>query len=174
MMGELSSPFTTFLLCMYKKVSFHNYRICHFLALSLFMRSSVPLFLSVFFVSDFILLCICFLVSLCSPPRRPVPFLDHHTHPPFGPFPSLLQRLAPPITTHEYPVLFHLHLRSPSPVLPTLHPHSPTHTLTVFTTQFSPFPSQTHTTAPLSSLSPSTLTSNSLHQPHWDPNTRDQ
>ena len=30
-----------------------------------------------------------------------------------------------PTTTHEYPVLFHLHLLSSSPVLPTLHPHSP-------------------------------------------------
>ena len=126
MMGELSSPFTTFLLSTYKKVSFHNYRLCHFLALSLFMRSSVPLFLSVF-----ILLCICFLIYFTLPCGVLFP-------------PVLLQRLAPPITTHEYPVLFHLHLRSPSPVLPTLHPHSPTHTLTVFTTQFSPFPSQTH------------------------------
>ena len=29
-----------------------------------------------------------------------------------------------PTATHEYPVLFHLHLRSPSRVLPTLQPHS--------------------------------------------------
>ena len=87
----------------------------------------------------------------------------------------------PPTTTHKYPILFHLDHRSPSPVLPTLQPHSPTHTITEFITQFSPFPSQAHTPhhlfppspspslPPSLSLSPSTTTSHSLHQLHWDP-----
>ena len=50
----------------------------------------------------------------------------------------------PPTTTHEHLVLFHLHLCPPSPVLLALQPHPPTHTITVFTTQYSPFPSQAH------------------------------
>ena len=50
--------------------------------------------------------------------------------------------------------------------------HSHNHSI-YNTIQSFPF-TGTHNTAPLSSLSPSTPTSNSLHQPQWDPNTRDK
>ena len=132
------------------------------------MSFSSP-FIFTFFL--FMLLCICFAISLHSslPPSHTtlIDLMNLSLH-----FTTTARGSLPQPHTYVHPVLFHLHLRSPSPVLPTLHPHSPTHTITVFTTQFSPFPSQTHTTAPLSSLSPSTLPSNFLHQPHWDPNTR--
>ena len=103
MMGELSSPFTTFLLSTYKKVSFHNYRLCHFLALSLFMRSSVPLFLSVFFCIWFYLFLNFTLLSPAA--SRSLSRSSHASN--FWPFPCTTTALAPPITTHEYPVLFH-------------------------------------------------------------------
>ena len=67
------------------------------------------------------------------------------------PFPSTTR--ARGSLTHEYPVLFLWHLRSPSPVLLTLQPHFLTHTMTVFTTQYSLLPSQTHTPSHLFPLS---------------------
>ena len=52
-------------------------------------------------------------------------------------------------------------------------PHSHTHSIHN-TIQFNPFPSQAHTTLHLFPPSPSTPISNSPHQPHWDPNTREK
>ena len=66
----------------------------------------------------------------------------------------------PPTTTQEHPVLFQLHLLPPSPVPPTLQLHPPTQTITVFTTLYSHFPSQTHTPP---HLSPKQVTSIPAH-----------
>ena len=80
----------------------------------------------------------------------------------------------------HYMVPFHNHTQIPYFIpLEPLFPFScSTHTPATFpnshnhrihnTIQSFPF-TGTHTTPPLSSLSPSTPTSHSLHQPHWDP-----
>ena len=87
------------------------------------------------------------------------------TYSPYGPFPLLLQRVVPSHNHTQIPCFISL-----TPLFPfSCSTYTPTDTFTVFTSQ-----AHSHTTAPLSSLSPSTPTSHFLHQPHWDPNTRDK
>ena len=145
------------------------------LALSPSTTSYSSPFIFVFYpFHRFMLLCIRFAISIHSPPRFFAPSLTHLTYRPYDPLPSLQQRV----------VSSHNHTRIPcfiSFTPPFLFPCStytpstfPTHTITVFTTQSQylqhnsvlSLHRHTHTTAPLSSLTPSTPTYNSLHQPH--------
>ena len=66
--------------------------------------------------------------------------------------------------------------RSSIPPMVRPIPHSLNHIIHSITsfTAFIPSPLLAHTTAPLSSRSPSTPISNYQHPPHWDPNTRDK
>ena len=74
-----------------------------------------------------------------SPPRFLAPSLTHRTYQPYDPLPSLLQRVF---------------LRPPSPVLPTLRPHSLSTHFKAFTTLFTPSLSQTHPPSHLFPLPP--------------------
>ena len=100
------------------------------------------------------LICFCFTFSFHSPPRVYALSFAHRTS-----------------TTTERGFLSQLHTNTLFyilliPLFPCLcstytWTTFPTHTITVFTTQFSPFPSEAHnSTAPLPSFSPSTPTSN--------------
>ena len=94
----------------------------------------------VFVVVVFCYCCVCFAVSLRSPPWFLAPSLTHHMYQNYGPLPSLLQCVFPSTTTHEYPVLFHLHHPFPcsTATFPT-HSHRHTHHHTSF---LSPLPHQ--------------------------------
>ena len=119
------------------------------------------------------LLCILFIISI-----HPFPLFLSTLPPP--PFPGTLHVSTflpfPSTNTERVSLLWHLRPPSPVPVLVTLQPHSLTHTIAVFTTEYSPLIpiTGTHTTTTLSSLSPSTPTSQYLHQPQWDPNIPDK
>ena len=105
-----------------------------------------------------ILLCIPSAICIHSTPQIFAPFLTHHTYWSYDFFPSLLQCLVPSHNSVPLP-LSHLH----SIHIPHSHNHSIYNTIQSF-----PF-TGTPNTAPFPSPSPSTLTSNSLHQLHWIP-----
>ena len=109
------------------------------------MSYSSPSIFVFYLFHGFMLLCICFTISLHSPARFLAPFLAHR---PYGPFPLLLQRVVPPNSHTQIPCF--IPLASPFPFscstyTPATFTVFTTHTITVFTTQYSPCPSQTHT-----------------------------
>ena len=82
------------------------------------------LFIFLFYLSHgFVLLCICFAIALhCTLPHgfshiARINLMTLYLH--------YNSAWFPPTTTHKYPVLLHLHLRSTSPVLSTFQSHSP-------------------------------------------------
>ena len=124
----------------------------------------VALFLFILFLfHGFMLLCICFIIWLHSPPQYLAPSLTHHTYKHFCPFPLLLQCMFPPYNHTRIPCFIPLAPLFPFPCLPNSShiPHSHNHSI-YNTIQSFPF-TGTHNTAPFSSLSPSTPTSHSLH-----------
>ena len=134
------------------------------------MSYSSP-FIFIFYPFHGFMLCVRFAIFIHSPPQFFAPSLAHHTYRPYDPFPSLLRRVVPSHNHTRTPCFIPLAPPFPFPYSTYTPSTFPTHTITVFTTQFSPFPSQAHTTP---HLFPSAPISNSLHQPHWDPNTRDK
>ena len=115
--------------------------LLHFARVYLISYSSP--FIFVFYPSlGFMLLCILSAISIHSPPRIVAPSLTYRTYLPTLSFPYYSAWL-PPTTTYVHHVLFHLHISLFPFSCPTYTPSTfPTHTITVFTTQFNPFPSQ--------------------------------
>ena len=114
------------------------------------------LFIFLFYLSHgFVLLCICFAIALHS--DSPPWFFTHRMYRSYGPLPSLQQCMVPSHNHTQIPCF--------TPLTPPFHfPCStyipvtfPTHTITVFTTQFSPFASQAHTPPQLFPLSSSSI-----------------
>ena len=105
------------------------------------------------------LLCFCFLYSLHSSPRVFAPSFAHHTYRPYDPLPSLQHHVLSSHNHSRIPCFIPLAPLFPSPCSTYTPATFPTHTITVFTTQYSPFPSQEHTPPHL--FPPSPL----LHQP---------
>ena len=135
-----------------------------------FMSYSSP-FIFVFYISlGFMLLCIPSTISIHSPLWIFAPSLTQHTYVPYNLFPSLILRVVPSHNHTCTPCFTPLKPLFPFPCptyTPSTFPHSHNHSIHN-TIQSFPF-TGTHNTAPLPSLSPSTPTSNSLHQLHWDP-----
>ena len=137
-----------------------------------FILCPIPLpFIFVFYISlGFMLLCIPSTISIHSPLWIFAPSLTQHTYVPYNLFPSLILRVVPSHNHTCTPCFTPLKPLFPFPCptyTPSTFPHSHNHSIHN-TIQSFPF-TGTHNTAPLPSLSPSTPTSNSLHQLHWDP-----